>query len=181
MREEVVVLLEKMYPDVTLPEYAHDSDSGADVKAYLSEDFLKQFQNGLQHQSAVYEADINNPIVFCSYENKYIEIRQGHWFLIPTGIKTVIPNGYEIQVRPRSGMALKKGVTVLNSPGTIDSGYRKEYGIILVNKSNAPFRVTHGDRIAQLVLMEVPKIKWEVVKEVEASERVGGFGHTGVT
>lgn len=102
--------------------------------------------------------------------------------VIKTGLKVAIPEGYEIQIRPRSGLSLKTGIRVANSPGTIDSGYRDEIGVILHNTGNEPFVVHSGDRIAQMVLKEVPQISWEVVNEVAAigKNRGGGFGHTGI-
>ena len=101
--------------------------------------------------------------------------------LIPTGLKVAIPHGYEIQVRPRSGLAFKHGITVLNSPGTIDSDYRGEIGVLLVNLSNAPFVVEHGERIAQLVVAKHEHAEWEEVNELSETTRgAGGFGSTGV-
>lgn len=100
--------------------------------------------------------------------------------MIPTGLYLEIPVGYEVQVRPRSGLAAKKGITVLNTPGTIDADYRGEVNVILVNLSDQPFTVEPGERIAQLVLAKHEKIDWEEVSELEATERgEGGFGSTG--
>jgi dUTP pyrophosphatase len=100
--------------------------------------------------------------------------------LISTGLSVEIPEGYEIQVRPRSGLALKHGVTVLNSPGTIDSDYRGEIGIILINLGPFPFVIKEGDRIAQLVLSKVEQIEWTPVLLVSETKRgEGGFGSTG--
>jgi len=102
--------------------------------------------------------------------------------LVPTGLFFDIPTGFEIQVRPRSGLALKNGITVLNTPGTVDSCYTGELCIILINLSNENFNVNFGDRIAQIVLQKVEKIDWylkgEIVKETERG--VGGFGSTGL-
>lgn len=101
--------------------------------------------------------------------------------LVPTGLYLEIPAGYEIQVRPRSGLAIKKGITVLNSPGTVDADYRGELRVILVNLSNEDFTIERGERIAQIVLAAHSRIEWEEVAELEASERgTGGFGSTGV-
>lgn len=100
--------------------------------------------------------------------------------LIPTGMFVAIPKGYEIQVRPRSGLALKKGITVLNTPGTIDSDYRNEIGIILFNTTDEEFIVNPGDRIAQIVLNKVEQINWIEVDELNETDRADGFGHTGV-
>jgi len=100
--------------------------------------------------------------------------------MIPTGLYLEIPAGYEVQVRPRSGLAAKKGITVLNAPGTIDADYRGEVKVILVNLSGEPFTVENGERIAQLVLARHECIEWESVGELSASERGdGGFGSTG--
>jgi dUTP pyrophosphatase len=100
--------------------------------------------------------------------------------LIPTGIFIEIPPGYEAQVRPRSGMALKQGITCLNTPGTIDADYRGEIKILLINLSQEEQVIEHGDRIAQLVFQQVASAVWEESPELEITERnAGGFGHTG--
>ncbi|MEX1190868.1 MAG: dUTP diphosphatase [Brumimicrobium sp.] len=100
--------------------------------------------------------------------------------LVKTGLFLEIPVGYEGQVRPRSGLALKKGITVLNSPGTIDADYRGEIGVILVNISQSPFVIEDGDRIAQLVFAQVSQAKWEIAEELTDTNRgEGGFGSTG--
>ncbi len=100
--------------------------------------------------------------------------------LIPTGLFVEIPEGYEIQVRPRSGLAIKQGITCLNTPGTIDADYRGEIKVILINLSNEPQTIQHGDRIAQMVLQKVEKINWQAVTDINETERgAGGFGHTG--
>lgn len=100
--------------------------------------------------------------------------------LIPTGLKLEIPFGYEIQVRPRSGLALKNGVTLLNSPGTIDSDYRGEIGIILINLGKEDFVINPGERVGQIVLQKVYKMEFEEVEELSETVRAeGGFGHTG--
>ena len=100
--------------------------------------------------------------------------------LIPTGLFIALPQGYEAQIRPRSGLALKKGITVLNSPGTIDADYRGEIGIILVNLSNEPFVVEDGERIAQMVIAQHEQAGWQPVETLDETARgAGGFGHTG--
>lgn len=100
--------------------------------------------------------------------------------LVPTGLCIELPVGYEAQIRPRSGLALKNGITVLNSPGTIDADYRGEVGIILINLSNEEFIIKHGERICQMVIARHEHIGWEVVEVLEETERGdGGFGHTG--
>lgn len=101
--------------------------------------------------------------------------------LIPTGIRLEIPEGYEGQIRPRSGLALKQGLTCLNSPGTIDSDYRGELNVLLVNLSGAPQTIQPGDRIAQLVFCPVAKASFLVTDQLKETERgEGGFGHTGI-
>jgi len=100
--------------------------------------------------------------------------------LVPSGLAIAIPEGFEIQVRPRSGLALRHGVTLVNSPGTIDSDYRGEVGVILVNHGSAPFTVEHGMRVAQLVLSPVVRLAWREADELDDSARgAGGFGSTG--
>jgi len=104
----------------------------------------------------------------------------GVWCIISTGLFLDIPPGHEIQVRPRSGIAFKKGVTVLNSPGTIDEHYTDECKVILINHSKEVFYVNVGDRIAQFVLSPIPKYTIEFVDEINKESRGGGFGHSGV-
>ncbi len=107
-------------------------------------------------------------------------LRPGEIKLIPTGLRMAIGEGYEIQVRPRSGLALKHGITVTNSPGTIDADYRGPVGIILANTSTEDFEVNRGDRIAQFVIQEVTQAEIEIVDELPDTERgAGGFGSTG--
>lgn len=101
--------------------------------------------------------------------------------LVPTGLFMALPDGFEAQVRPRSGLALKKGVTVLNTPGTIDADYRGEIGVILVNLSDQEFVIEDGERIAQMVISRYEQIAWEEVDVLSDTERgAGGFGHSGV-
>ena len=100
--------------------------------------------------------------------------------LVPTGLSIALPEGYEAQVRPRSGLALKHGITLLNTPGTIDADYRGEIGVIMVNLSDTPFSIADGDRIAQLVIARYEQAEWEAVEALDSTERGdGGFGHTG--
>ena len=100
--------------------------------------------------------------------------------LVPTGLFISLPAGYEAQVRPRSGLAIKKGITVLNSPGTIDADYRGEIGVILINLSQEPFVINDGERIAQMVISNYEQVEWNQVEVLDDTERgAGGFGHTG--
>lgn len=115
-------------------------------------------------------ANIERPIRLASLERT----------LVPTGLFVELPQGYEAQVRPRSGLALKKGLSIPNAPGTIDSDYRGEIGVILVNLSKEEIEIAPGERIAQLVVAAYQKISWQAVESLEQSERgTGGFGSTG--
>ncbi|MGL4805229.1 MAG: dUTP diphosphatase [Bacteroidales bacterium] len=115
-------------------------------------------------------ANLNEPITLAPLQR----------CLVPTGLFLEIPVGYEAQIRPRSGLALKKGITVLNSPGTIDADYRGEVGIILVNLSSEPFVIEDGERICQMVVAAHAQVEWECVESLETTDRgEGGFGHTG--
>jgi len=99
---------------------------------------------------------------------------------IPTGIAVQIPENHELQIRPRSGLALKKHITVLNTPGTVDEDYRDEIKVILINFGNEPFEISVGDRIAQMVLCPVVKAQWFVTNDLNETQRDGGFGSTGI-
>lgn len=115
-------------------------------------------------------ANIDGPVVLKPMERR----------LIPTGLFISLPQGYEAQVRPRSGLAIKKGITVLNSPGTIDADYRGEIGVILINLSCEDFVIEDGERIAQMVVARHEYIDWNAVESLDETERgAGGFGHSG--
>ena len=110
-----------------------------------------------------------------------IELKPLERRLIPTGLFLALPVGYEAQIRPRSGLALKKGITVFNSPGTVDADYRGEVGVILINMSNEPFVVEKGERIAQMVIARHEQAELDFVDTLDETERGdGGYGHTGV-
>lgn len=116
-------------------------------------------------------ANIDRPIILAPLQRA----------LVPTGLYIALPEGYEAQVRPRSGLAIKRGVTVLNSPGTIDADYRGEICVILVNLSNEDFEIVDGERIAQMVVAKHETVEWNEVEILGTTERgEGGFGHTGV-
>lgn len=100
--------------------------------------------------------------------------------LIPTGLRIALPQGYECQIRPRSGLALKHGISLVNTPGTIDADYRGEIGVIVINLSNEPFTINNGERICQMVITRYSHTTWEIVDTLDETERgEGGFGHTG--
>ncbi|MFC2128875.1 dUTP diphosphatase [Bacteroidota bacterium] len=115
-------------------------------------------------------ANLDNPVVLKPLERT----------LVPTGLFIELPEGYEAQIRPRSGLAIKKGITVLNTPGTIDADYRGEIGIILINLSSEDFIVNDGERVCQMIISKYKKAEFIVVEELNETTRgVGGFGHTG--
>lgn len=117
----------------------------------------------------------------CAAIDRSVVLQPGRLVLVPTGFRVEIPEGFEWQIRPRSGLALKHGVTVLNSPGTIDSDYRGPVGVVLINHGEEPFVIRRGDRVAQAVLVAVETAQLTVVEELSPSERgEGGFGHTGI-
>lgn len=115
-------------------------------------------------------ANIDSPIVLHPMER----------IIVPTGLYIALPEGFEAQIRPRSGLAAKYGITVLNSPGTIDADYRGEIGVILVNLGKEPFTVNDGERICQMVIARHETVEWSLVESLDETERgEGGFGHTG--
>ncbi len=117
----------------------------------------------------------------CAAVEEEVVLEPGQWKLVPTGIAIAMPDHLEAQVRPRSGLAFKHGISMLNTPGTIDADYRGEIKVIMVNFGDHPFRVNRGDRIAQLVFQEVAKVHLEHVDQLTETLRgAGGFGHTGV-
>lgn len=124
-----------------------------------------------EHSSGMdLRADLADPVV----------LKAGERRLIPTGLYVEIPPGYEAQIRPRSGLALKKGITVLNTPGTIDADYRGEIGVILINLSREDFVIEDGERICQMIVAPYEKVEWELTEVLNETERgKGGFGHTG--
>ena len=142
----MILKFKRIHPDATLPEYAHESDAGMDVRSVDD-----------------------------------LEIAPGKRALVHTGLVMLLPPAYEAQVRPRSGLALKSGVTVLNSPGTIDSGYRGEVCVILANFGESAFAVKKGDKIAQIVVAPVTRTEIAETGSVDDTDRgEGGFGSTGV-
>ena len=160
---DVPVLIDCSDPDVpaVYPAYEDGGSSGMDLRAVISDDE----RDGQEDDDGF----------------NYIDIPAHSRRLIGTGLRVACPAGFELQVRPRSGLALKHGITVLNTPGTVDSSYRGEIGVLLFNSSDESFRVVARDRIAQLVLVPVARCVWRPVLSLPSSERMdGGFGHTGV-
>jgi len=139
-------------PSIALPQYETAGSAGADIRANFATDL----------------------------RDSGLTLAPGGRALIPTGVRIEIPNGYEVQVRPRSGLALKHGITIPNAPGTIDSDYRGPLGVILMNLGTEPFHIAHGDRIAQMVIAPVVQAAFEVAADLSDTARgAGGFGSTG--
>lgn len=140
-----------------------------------------QIINKSKHQLPSYETILSAGMDLRANIDAPIELQPLQRTLVPTGLFMALPAGYEAQVRPRSGLAIKKGITVLNSPGTIDADYRGEVCVILVNLSSEPFIITDGERIAQMVIARHEQVEWSEVEVLDETERgAGGFGHTGV-
>lgn len=116
----------------------------------------------------------------CAWIERPVSLEVGKSMIVPTGLYVEIPEGFEIQIRPRSGLAAKNGITVLNTPGTIDCDYRGEIGVILINHGTQPFNIAKGDRIAQMVVAPVVRAEFVAADELDVTERgAGGFGSTG--
>lgn len=147
-----VTFIDEADRSVALPSYETNGAAGADIRANLPENIR---MSGLL-------------------------LHPGQRVLVPTGLKFAIPNGFEVQVRPRSGLALKHGLSLANAPGTIDSDYRGPIGVILVNLGEMPYTVNHGERIAQIVIAPVVQAKFELVETLDETSRgSAGFGSTG--
>lgn len=159
----------------SLPKYETNGSAGMDVRADFSrvcpENPIKLFGEG--------------EIIFASekYPKTLLRLEPGSRALIPTGLYTSIPVGYEVQLRPRSGLAIKKGLNLINCLGTIDADYRNEWGIPVTNQGLETIWIEDGERICQAVLNEVPKVEWELVSNIDklsGEDRGGGFGSTGI-
>ncbi len=136
--------------------------------------------NRSKHALPAYETEASAGMDLRANLTKEIILKPLERYLVPTGLFIELPVGYEAQIRPRSGLAIKKGVSLLNTPGTIDADYRGEIKIILVNLSNEEFVVRDGERIAQMIISKVEKAQWVEVEELRETQRgAGGFGHTG--
>ncbi|MCX7862214.1 MAG: dUTP diphosphatase [Bacteroidales bacterium] len=136
--------------------------------------------NKSKHPNPEYSTSLSAGMDIRANLDKPVILKPLERALIPTGLYIELPQGYEAQIRPRSGLALKKGITVLNTPGTIDADYRGEIGVILINLSNEDFVINDGDRICQMIISKHEIIRWENVEILQETERgAGGFGHTG--
>jgi len=137
--------------------------------------------NKSTHPLPAYATPGSSGLDLRAYLDQPIILQPLQRFLVPTGLYIALPIGYEAQVRPRSGLALKQGITCLNSPGTVDADYRGELKVLLINLSSETQTIQNGDRIAQMVIQQVTQIEWEAVEVLEETERgEGGFGSTGV-
>lgn len=157
-----------------IPKYETPNSAGMDIRADFSritpDKPIKLFGDG--------EIIFKNDVI----KTTMLRLDPGARALIPTGLFVAIPEGHEIQIRPRSGLSLNKGISVLNSPGTIDADYRHEIGIILINQGLEAVWIEDGERVAQMVIARVSSVDFDVkssVKELGTTERLGGFGHTG--
>lgn len=129
----------------------------------------------------VYETEGSAGMDLAAWLSEPIVIKPGERRLIPTGLYISLPKGKELQVRPRSGLAIKNGISIVNAPGTVDSDYRGEIGVILINLGQEDFTVKSGDRIAQAVVADYTRVEWELVEVLDETERGdGAYGHTGV-
>ncbi len=136
--------------------------------------------NNSQHPLPEYTTSASAGLDLRANLPESVVLKPGEWKLIPTGLHVELPIGYEAQVRPRSGLAYKYGITVLNSPGTIDADYRGDVGVILINHSKTEFEIKSGERIAQLVIAKHEQAEWQRVEELGNTDRgAGGFGSTG--
>ncbi len=136
--------------------------------------------NQSHHPLPAYETLLSAGMDLRANLDASIELKPLQRMLVPTGLFIELPAGYEAQIRPRSGLAFKHGLTVLNSPGTIDADYRGELKVLLVNLSDTPFMITDGERIAQMIVAPHSRVEWEQAEALNSTERgAGGFGHTG--
>ena len=136
--------------------------------------------NQSRHPLPSYSTLLSSGMDLRAHLNEPVTLAPGERALIPTGLYISLPQGYEAQIRPRSGLALKKGVTLLNTPGTIDADYRGEIGLIVVNLSQENFVINDGERIAQMVVAKYETVEWELCDSLDETIRgAGGFGHTG--
>jgi dUTP pyrophosphatase len=141
---------------------------------------VKKLPHGQDLPLPKYMSDHAAGMDLCAAVKAEVIIPPGEWKLVPTGLSIALPEGFEAQVRPRSGLALKQGVSVLNTPGTVDADYRGEVGVILMNHSKENLVIKRGDRIAQMIVNKIERIEFEEVAELPVSDRgAGGFGHTG--
>ncbi len=169
MRDNVTVKIKKLHNDAKLPVFSTDGAAGADLYAYIPRDAHAQYMRSMTKDGG--QTD----------KGPFVRIYPGEHKVIGCGIAIEVPEGYEAQVRPRSGLAAKLGISIVNSPGTIDSDYRGEVGAIVINHGTDNFDVETGDRIAQIVVVPIPRVRFIEAVELTDTARGGGrFGSTGV-
>lgn len=133
------------------------------------------------HELPAYETPSSAGMDVRAFLSEPVTLQPLERALIPTGLYMQLPHGYECQIRPRSGLALKHGISLVNTPGTVDADYRGEIGVIVINLSNEPFTINNGERICQMVIKEYVHVQWETVERLDETKRgEGAFGHTGV-
>lgn len=159
-----------------MPQEPHASATLRGARPALTVPVVNKSRHALPEHATEHSAGVD----LRAHLDAPVTLAPGAYKLIPTGLRIELPEGTEAQVRPRSGLALKHGVTVLNSPGTIDADYRGEVGVLLINHGREPFEVKDGERVAQLVVARYERVRFEENADLRASERgSGGFGHTG--
>ncbi|MDB4907478.1 MAG: deoxyuridine 5-triphosphate nucleotidohydrolase [Gemmatimonadetes bacterium] len=164
-----LVVIERLHPDALVPKRATADSAGHDLAACLHGDVLR----------AVREGDALELPVIREAEGCWVMLPPHTRALVPLGFKARLPRGYEAQVRPRSGTSFRKGLTIPNSPGTIDADYPDEWMVIVGNPGDVPLRIDHGERIAQMVLQRYEVLPFEEGSVSRSTERSGGFGSTG--
>lgn len=136
--------------------------------------------NKSKHALPEYATEMSAGVDLCANIDEPIVLKPLQRVLVPTGIYIQLPEGYEAQIRPRSGLAVKHGISIVNSPGTIDADYRGEIRVILVNLSDEDFMINDGERICQMVVAQYSRVEWQQVENLDETDRgAGGFGHTG--
>jgi dUTP pyrophosphatase len=159
-----------------MEHYCSKSREGVEMKI-----FVKRVRKDIPVSLPQYMTEGASGMDLFAFLENEVTLEPGERRLIPTGVAVAIPVGFEGQVRPRSGLAIQKGIGVVNGPGTIDSDYRGEIGVLLINFGKEPFHIRHGERIAQIVISQVFRVALEEVDDLPSTQRQGGgFGHTGI-
>lgn len=180
MDQSIQVKVLNLSHHLELPEYSTPEADAMDLRACFD---LNKAENGYESKIREYDPSNMESSSIVNIDDEYI-LYPGMRVLIPTGLKVQLPPGYEFAIKSRSGLALKSGIIVLNSPGTVDSDYRGEIGVILMNTSDKSFSIHHGDRIAQMAIKKSNQVTWNPVTsegELNMTERAdGGWGHSGI-